>query len=245
MSSLKGLSGRLCNKVIMNLCFSILAEMNNLYITYDYENECRQLGINLFCGKCIYNVDLLVSDNNYLEIVNKSREQIFTTNIKNFNSYFQTKEISNFLFDYLNLPNISKNIINKNKFIDRYNNNNDIFIHVRLGDVMQFNPGYKYYEKSIKNINNYDKIYVSSDSINHDICQLLIKNFNAIPIQYNEVETIQFGSTCKNVILSHGSFSCVIGYLSFFSNIYYPSYEENKMWYGDMFSIVKWNKVIF
>jgi hypothetical protein len=245
MSSLKGLGGRLCNKVIMNLCFSILAEINNLYITYDYIDECEQLGINLFCGKCKYNIDLIISDDNYLDIVSKSRENVLTKNIKNLNCFFQTKEISNYLYNYLNLPIISKNIIDKNKFIERYNNNNDIFIHIRLGDVTRFNAGYVYYEKAIKNINNYDKIYISSDSINHEICQLLIKNWIAIPIEYNEVETIHFGSTCKNVILSHGSFSCVIGYLSFFSNIYYPSYEKNKIWYGDMFSISNWNRVIF
>lgn len=30
-------------------------------------------------------------------------------------------------------------------------------------------------------------------------------------IDKNPIETIQFGSTCKNIILSHGSFSAVIG----------------------------------
>jgi hypothetical protein len=245
MSSLKGLGGRFCNKVIMNLCFSILAEINNLYITYDYLDECHQLGISLFCGKYKYNSDLIITDDNYLNIVNKSREQSISSNIKNISSFFQTKDISNYLYNYLKSPSISKNIIDKNIFMERYNNNNDIFIHLRLGDVAHFNPGYIYYEKAIKNIKKYDNIYISSDSIDHEICNLLIQNFNAIPIKYNEVQTIQFGSTCKNVILSHGSFSCVIGYLSFFSNIYYPMYEENKVWYGDMFSILNWNKVIF
>jgi len=45
---------------------------------------------------------------------------------------------------------------------------------------------------------------------------------------------------CKNIILSHGSFSAVIGYLGFFSKIYYPEYDLNKIWYGDMFSINNW-----
>ena len=67
----------------------------------------------------------------------------------------------------------------------------------------------------------------------------------AIIIDYDEIKTIQFASTCKNIILSHGSFSAVIGYLSFFSNVNYPEYEKDKMWYGDMFSINKWNKIHF
>ena len=37
----------------------------------------------------------------------------------------------------------------------------------------------------------------------------------------NEIETIQFASTCKNVVLSHGTYSGIIGYLSFYSNVYY------------------------
>ena len=56
----------------------------------------------------------------------------------------------------------------------------------------------------------------------------------------DEIRTFQFGSTCKNIILSHGSFSAIIGYLAFYSNIYYPKYDENKKWYGDMFSINNW-----
>jgi len=35
----------------------------------------------------------------------------------------------------------------------------------------------------------------------------------------------------------------VIGYLSFFSNIYYPPYEKGKIWYGDMFSIPGWKEI--
>ena len=46
-------------------------------------------------------------------------------------------------------------------------------------------------------------------------------------LHYNEIDTIQFGSTCKNIILSHGSFSAMIGNLSFYSNIYYPKIDKN------------------
>jgi hypothetical protein len=43
--------------------------------------------------------------------------------------------------------------------------------------------------------------------------------------------------------LSHGTFSAMVGYLSFFSNIYYSEYESDKIWYGDIFSIDGWNKI--
>lgn len=79
----------------------------------------------------------------------------------------------------------------------------------------------KYYTDIIK-INTYDNIYISSDTINDEEI-LEIKNTfkNVHLIDYNEVETIMFGSTCKNIILSHGTFSAIIGYMAFYSNIYY------------------------
>jgi hypothetical protein len=59
-------------------------------------------------------------------------------------------------------------------------------------------------------------------------------------IYLDEISTFQFASTCKHIILSHGSFSAMIGYLSFFSTVHYPKYEADKIWYGDMFSIEGW-----
>jgi hypothetical protein len=137
------------------------------------------------------------------------------------------------------------NIIITNQFKERYNTNNDLYIHVRLTDTEQWNPGITYYINAINNV-NFDNIYISSDDINHKI---IIKLKELYPssqlIKLDEISTIQFASTCKHIILSHGSFSAVIGYLSFFSNIYYPEYELGKIWYGDMFSIASnnWKKL--
>jgi hypothetical protein len=104
------------------------------------------------------------------------------------------------------------------------------------------NPGLYYYINTINGI-NYSDLYISTDSLNHSFILNLKQRFpKLIIINSNEINTIQFASTCKNIILSHGSFSAVIGYLSFFSQIYYPEYESGKIWYGDMFSINNWNK---
>ena len=137
---------------------------------------------------------------------------------------------------------IKSNIINKNPFNSRYNANNDLYIHIRLDDAAKWNPGVNYYNNTISSI-NFDNLYISSDEINHSIIQEIIKKYPSCKIiDYDEINTIQFASTCKNIILSHGSFSAIIGYLSFFSNVNYPEYEKDKMWYGDMFSINGWIK---
>ena len=109
------------------------------------------------------------------------------------------------------------------------------------------NPGLDYYLRAIKYIkelNNFDNIYIASDTFTHDIIKKIIEEYpDANLFDYNEIETIQFGSTCKNIILSHGSFSATIGYLSFYSNVYYPKIEKEKRWYGDMVLIKSWTEL--
>jgi hypothetical protein len=99
-----------------------------------------------------------------------------------------------------------------------------------------------YYINAINNI-IFNKIYISTDDNNNMIITILQLYPSSQVLNFDEINTFQFASTCKHNILSHGSFSAIIGYLSFFSNIYYPEYELNKMWYGDMFSIDNWIKL--
>ena len=91
-------------------------------------------------------------------------------------------------------------------------------------------------------------MYISTDDPSHSMVKEALRNYpNAKLIEYDAITTIQFASTCKNIVLSHGSFSAVIGYLSFFSKINYPEYvhlgyidHSQKIWYGDMFRIDGW-----
>ena len=139
------------------------------------------------------------------------------------NDYFQTEEITTYLYKYIRLNN--KQIEEKNPYKSRYNNNNDLFIHIRLTDSARHNPGIKYYINSINSL-KYDSIYIGSDDFNHHIINQLKTQYPDINfVKKNPVNTIQFGSTCKHIILSHGSFSAVIGYLAFYSNVYYPDFE--------------------
>jgi hypothetical protein len=108
--------------------------------------------------------------------------------------------------------------------------------------VARFSPGIDYYMNAIKTI-KFDNLYISTDENKHDIIKQIINSYpDAKILDYNEILTIQFASTCKNIVLSHGSFSALIGYLSFFSNVNYSEYEPSKMWYGDLFSIDSWIK---
>ena len=134
-------------------------------------------------------------------------------------NFFQTQEITSILHNHLTTN--MKNIIDKNPYKERYKSNNDIFLHIRLTDTKKWNMGIEYYIHCI-NLLKYDNIYIGSDNFNDDLIKKIKTLYpKVIFINKNPIETIQFGSTCKNIILSHGSFSAVIGYLGFFSNIYF------------------------
>ena len=239
MTSTTGNNGRLGNQIIRNLAVSLIAEKFNLKVDYFNEHLINKLGINLFSGSNTYNRIEKLTDDNYFTIYNYDN---LNFDLNPNQSYFQTKEITNFLYNYIHT--IKSTIIEKNPFNKRYNNNNDLFIHIRLGDVRNKNPGINYYVNTINTIDTIDQLYISTDEKNHTIVLRLLKLYpNAKIINSDEITTFQYASTCKNIILSHGSFSAVIGYLSFFSNVYYPEYELNKIWYGDMFSINNWIKM--
>jgi hypothetical protein len=234
-------NGRLGNQIIRNLAVSLIAEKNNLKVEYSNRNLISKLGIELFSGDNFYLNIINLTDNNYFNIFHHS--QILNFNLEPNNNFFQTKDITNLIYLYLHKNEIKSNIISKNEFKERYNTNNDLFIHIRLDDASRFNPGLNYYLKTIKNIENFDNLYISSDEVTHPIISEIIREYpNTKVFIDDEIKTIQFASTCKNIILSHGSFSAIIGYLSFYSNVYYPEYEKNKIWYGDMFSIDGWIK---
>jgi hypothetical protein len=240
MTSTTAKNGRLGNQIIRNLAVSLIAEKNDLFVQYSSYDLINQLGIELYIGKRRYSTTLVLNSNNYFSVYEADSLQY---NLNPNGDWFQTKEITNALYTYLRTDNIQNSILFKNPFRDRYKNNNDVCIHIRLTDVAHLNPGINYYLDSLSNL-LFDKLYIATDDPNHPIIIAIQNKYRETTlIEYDIIQTIQFASTCKYIILSHGSFSAIIGYLSFFSDIYYPEYDDKKRWYGDMFSISGWNMI--
>lgn len=75
-----------------------------------------------------------------------------------------------------------------------------MFIHFRLGDIAKenFNPPIDYYLKALSLISSYDTVYLSTDDNNHPIIKQFVERYPAAQmLGYNEIQTIQFASTCK------------------------------------------------
>tara|TARA_B110001450_G_C17632923_1_gene485989 strand:- start:870 stop:1724 length:855 start_codon:yes stop_codon:yes gene_type:complete len=189
--------------------------------------------------------------------------------------YCQLSFISKLLLDHFSDENfeLRKSIINNNIYKDRYNNNNDLIIHLRLLDPLKWtnewkndiknkyenqNPfpvdGLNYYRYLLNSI-NYENGYITTDVPNCTLVNTLSREFNLKILDCNkiynnddEINTIQFASTCKYILLSHGTFSWLIGLLGFYSNIYYLNFENfNKTTYGwsstEMYYLSNWNKI--
>ena len=240
MTSTTGNEGRLGNQIIRNLAVSLLAEKHNLKVNYYNKHLINKLGIELFSGSNSYKNIIDLTDDNYFDIYNSDN---LNNDLNPNKNHFQTKKITNLLYNYLNEDKIKSNIIERNPFKHRYNKNNDLLVHIRLTDAEKFNPGFKYYINAIKKI-NFDTLYISTDHKNNYMVRNLLKIYpKSEIIDFEEIHTFQFASTCKHIILSHGSFSATIGYLSFFSDVYYHEYMPDKIWHGDMFSIDNWIKL--
>lgn len=232
-------NGRLGNQIIRNLAVSLIAEKHDLHVNYYNEPLIRKLGIKLFSGSKLFSNTIPLTDDNYFSIYNCGN---LNDNLNPNDNFFQTLPITNLLHTYLHSDQIKANIIESNPFRARYNANNDLYIHIRLTDVKKHSPGINYYMNAIKNI-HFDNMYISTDEPSHNIIKEIMNTYPSTKIiECDEITTFQYASTCKNIILSHGSFSALIGYLSFFSTVNYPEYDLNHIWYGDIFSINGWVK---
>lgn len=222
-------NGRLGNIFFINMFLHIVSVKYNLKCSYKYKKRFKKLGIVYNKGKNMYKKNLFVTEDNFLYVIKNNLEPC---NIIIHNDiWFHSCDFCKIIKIYFENNDIRNKILHANKYKNRYKNNNDIFIHLRLGDVRHITEKYiEYYDNLLSTI-KYEVGYVSSDNINDNICKHLIKKHNLKIINLDEIETIMFGSTCNNIILSGGTFSWMIGFFAFFSqNIYYP--KINNSWYG-------------
>ena len=247
MTSTTTINGRYGNQLIRNIAVSLLSDKFNLCVSYSSSEDTENLGIHLFSGEKIYKEKIILNDENYFEILNSTNN--IESNLDPNDAYFQTKEIINKIYEFLHQKEVMHSVIQHNPFKERYKNNNDAYVHIRLGDVKSKNPGLNYYIKGLENV-DFENLYISSDNPNHKIITELKRKYrNSKKVQvidYGKIKTIQFASTCKNIVLSHGTYSSTIGYLAYFSpSISYPFYEKENSWCGEIFSINGWKEINF
>jgi len=236
-------NGRFGNLFFINMFLHFMSVKYNLKSSYKKDSLFKSFGLNFYTGQQIYDTNLLVTDRNMDIVLNNTNEP--SNLIISNDVWFQKRKFCVFLKKHFYKNVNKKTIIEKNVFKNRYNTNNDLFIHARLGDVENRLPRIScYYEEILeKEKGKYENGYISSDSIGSEICVKLIQKYNLTVIDYDEINTIMFGNTCKIIILSGGSFSWMIGFFAFFADrVYYPVLDKTvaKKWYGDIFTFSDW-----
>ena len=233
--------GRFGNQFIRNIFVHLLAKTYKLSANYSHAEDMASLGLPMYSGTTSFTHSKKVNDNDVFNMILGKTRPTFNLDLDLYNTYFQSKEHSVYLNSYLRES--QQAIRASNPFKDRYGSNDEVFVHLRLGDAAQWSPGYEYFHNALSRL-SFSKGYLSSDSKDHENCQRLLKEFPTLTCNPYEdiIPTIQFASTCKHLVLSHGSFSAIIGHLGFESDVYYAPYHQ-VMWHGDMFSIPGWKRV--
>ncbi|MEN9445616.1 MAG: hypothetical protein RL728_128 [Bacteroidota bacterium] len=203
--------GRLGNNIFQNVVASIFSKKFDLKVeNYINKHACKKIGCAFNQSGKIYKNDfVLVNDKNFLTIL---KEEKINYGL-NFNGFFQNSEF---------VKNYNKEILSNFNLTYENCDKNDLFVHVRLGDLARCNVGLNYYATAIESI-KYDRGFISSDDFNHNIVKNLINKYDLTPYISTPESTIEYAKNFNNLILSRSSFSWWIGFLSKAGVIIYPS----------------------
>lgn len=212
--------------MLQDIGASILAKKHNLKVQ-NYQNYYDKITLNLYQGeKNVYDNIVQVNDSNVDEIL---RTESMDCGFE-LCTYFQTSFF---------VTNFAKEIKAHFKLNQEFKKN-QVFVHVRLGDASGKNPGMKYYEMCLDQL-KFDSGYISTDSIGEKMIYELCEKYNLSLYTNTPENTILFAKDFDNLVLSGGTFSWWIGFLSNASNILYPKNYLN--WHGNIFVYNNWNGI--
>lgn len=246
MSHVSDLGGRFGNHYFRHMLLHLFASKFNLEASYactTYSHIFEELGLRFFSGERKFEHTVTVPEGD--ETLLNSDDISFNVALQH---YYQTPTLSYLMWKEIR-ENLSDAIETANPYRERYNNNNDLFMHIRLDDIKTYGPFIDYYMDALEAVPSFDKVYVSSDTIDHDICKAIFEKYGerAEAFINTEARTLQFASTCKHLILSAGSFSALLGHLALYTEtVLYPNRNTRikTMWYGDMHSKIESWKAI-
>ena len=219
--------GRFGNILLQNIGISILSKRFDMRVhNYLDKEKCGILGCNFHVGSKSFENFVNYYDK---DLVGLLKKDTIETGIL-FDGNFQTKGF---------VTEFKEDILSHFKFEEEFFENR-VFVHVRLSDVSHLNPGINYYRKALKSI-NFESGFISTDSPEHEIIKKLTDEFGLTVYKNNEVETIKFARKFENIILSKGTFSWWIGFLSKYNRVLYPL--DNKPWHGNIFVFEDWQGI--
>ena len=225
--------GRLGNKMFRNCAASILSKKFDIKV--DNYLNCTELKI---LNPKFYNKGTKIYQNQ--------------TEVRyiNFFKILQQSDIDYGL--HLTCPCQDKDFVLKHKkeILNQFDlqrdlqHKDDLFVHVRLGDCIALNrvPSLDYYVKALEQT-QFDKGYISSDTPSHEIVTYLMSKFNLTLYENKPAETINFAKDFGSLVLSRGTFSWWIAFLSKAKSVFYP--KGGPVWSGNIFVFDEWTPIEF
>jgi hypothetical protein len=238
-SSTVGTPGRFCNHLIRNLALHCIAQHNDLQTVYSYADEMKRLGLELFCGTRRYRHTHVCSEQDAIDYSMGRKAASKTIDLRY--TYCQSPEFADTIYAMLRNEPFQSALRAANPHAARIGANTSVFVHVRLGDAAWLNPGFDYYATCLKAL-KYEDGFLATDSPEDPLCQRLCDEFGLKIYVGDEVDTLQFGSTCAHCVLSNGTFSWMIGVLGHHTTVYYP--RARRQWHGDIFNMPGWLEMV-
>ena len=234
--------GRLGNQIIRNTACSLLSKKYDLRFTYGYDSKMCELGIPLHYNGTKYHTKMFkLEDDDFPRFL--CRDDLGEYNIYANDNFYQTSEAAMIYRDFYHSDEVKTSIMSINPFKERYNANNDVYVHIRLADAACWCPSFDYYDKVLGSL-TFDNGYISTDDFEHELCQKLMSKYKLTPLRVmNEVTTIHFASTCKYVVLTNGTYGWFIGVIAWFSTVYFPNLDLREKFHGDIYVYPEWNKI--
>ena len=193
---------------------------------------------SVFGGKYFDAPQFIVNNSNYLELLKK--ENIDNGNY-HFRDFFQIKE---FILEY------TTEIRNFYKVKFEPRDPKEVFVAFRLGDatLTRSRLPYAYYNDALTQLydNGCKGGFVTSENIEHPDIQRLIEKFGLKPyINHTPMEKINFAKDFNNLVLSEGSFSFWMGFLSNAQNVFVNNRRHLWSWHGDIFVVPHWKQLCY
>lgn len=236
--------GRMGNMLFMNIFLSEYARRFGIAAEYKYADRFDRLGIGLFRdGGLVPAETVYLTDDNALSLL-RDEQPCRSVRIEN-TCWLQQRGMAMLVDAYIR--DREATIRAHNRYRDRYDANTTLFVQVRLGDFQghDFCMPFQYYDRAIRSLRgSFTDGVIASDSPDHPLCRELARAHGLTVLRADDpVETVMFGSTCRYIILSSGTFSWMIGVLAFTAaTILYPDYDLH---YGDYYVFPSWRSVAF
>lgn len=168
-----------------------------------------------------------VGDENFMTLLRQD-------NVKNANYKFKGfYQIKDFVLEYEDEIRGMFSLDHQEK------NPSDVFVAYRIGDIVNLRQmlPIQYYQEALTKIGTKSG-YITSDSPDHPNVKELSRQFNLKIYEDTADKTIDFAKDFDNLVLSEGSYSWWIGFLSKAKNVYYN--DRERFWHGDIFVLPDW-----